>query len=212
MEIGELLEREVRSKAKEIISEAEERASSIIKSAQEQKEKLLEEYTRRAQEGFMREYNLAISKAKQEATKLILQEQLEILRLAKDIAKESLLEKIRDEETYKEIMKGLVDEAIKYMKREVEVRVNPRDKILVEEVLKELSSEWVMNPPENISVWDVDLKTWKVVEDERVWAGALFFDKKRNFILNNDLLMRLERAFNTLLEEFKGELEIEKGT
>ncbi len=212
MEIRELLEREVRSKAKEIISEAEERASSIIKSAQEQKEKLLEEYTRRAQEGFMREYNLAISKAKQEATKLILQEQLEILRLAKDIAKESLLEKIRDEETYKEIMKGLVDEAIKYMKREVEVRVNPRDKILVEEVLKELSSEWVMNPPENISVWDVDLKTWKVVEDERVWAGALFFDKKRNFILNNDLLMRLERAFNTLLEEFKGELEIEKGT
>ncbi len=212
METRELLEREVRSKVKEIVSEAEERASSIIRSAQEQKERLLEEYTRRAQEGFMREYNLAISKAKQEATKLILQEQLEILKLAKDIAKESLLEKIRDEEAYKEIIKRLVDEAIKYMKREVEVRVNPRDKVLVEEVLKELSSEWVMNPPENISVWDVDLKTWKVVEDERVWAGALFLDKKRNFILNNDLLMRLERAFNTLLEEFKGELEFEKGT
>jgi Archaeal/vacuolar-type H+-ATPase subunit E len=211
VEIKELLEREVRSKVKEIVSEAEERASYIIRSAEEEKEKILEDYRRRAQEGFLREYNLAISRAKQESMRMILEEQLNILNLAKEKAKEKLREAIKEREFYKGVIKRLVDEAIIYMKRDVEVRVNPKDKELVETVLKELPSEWVINPPENVSAWDVDLKTWKVVEDDGVWAGALFVDKKRNFILNNDLLMRLERAFNTMLEEFKGELEIEEG-
>jgi len=211
VEIKELLEREVRSKVKEIVSEAEERASYIIRSAEEEKEKILEDYRRRAQEGFLREYNLAISRAKQESMRMILEEQLNILNLAKEKAKEKLREAIKEREFYKEVIKRLVDEAIIYMKRDVEVRVNTKDKELVETVLKELPSEWVINPPEDVSAWDVDLKTWKVVEDDGVWAGALFVDKKRNFILNNDLLMRLERAFNTMLEEFKGELEIEEG-
>jgi Archaeal/vacuolar-type H+-ATPase subunit E len=210
VEIRELLEREARSKVKEIISEAEERASSILRSAEEEKERVLEGYKIRAQEGFLKEYNLAISKARQEATRMILQEQLEILKLAKEKAKEKLKETINDRETYKEVFKNLVDEAIRYMKRDVEVRVNPMDKGLIEEVLRELPSEWVMNPPQDFSVWDVDLKTWKVVEDDKVWAGALFVDKRRSFILNNDLLMRLDRAFNTMLEEFKGELGVEE--
>jgi len=211
VETRELLEREVRSKVKEILSEAEERASSIIRSAQEQKENLLNEYRKRAQESFLREYNLAISKAKREAMRIILQEQLEILALAREKAKEKLKEIVKDRESYKEILRMLVNEAIIYMKKDVEMRVNPKDKDLAEEVLRELPSEWVMNPPESFSVWDVDLKTWKVVEDERVWAGALFVDKKRNFILNNDLLMRLDRAFNTMLEEFRKEVALEEG-
>lgn len=209
MEIRELLGREVRSKVLEIISIAEGRASEILKSAERKKEEILQTYKPRAEEVFNREYISIISRAQREGSKKILEVQREILNLAREKAEKILKEIVEDRERYADIMKNLVEEALKYMKNNVEVRVNPRDKEIAESVIRELPSEWVINPPKNLSVWDVDMGTWKVVEDESVWGGMVFVDKGRNFILNNDLKVRLERAYNLMLEEFKGELEVE---
>ncbi len=209
MEVRELLEREVRSKVLEIISVAEERASEILNTAERKKEEILQTYKSRAEEAFKKEYLSIISRAQKESSKKILEVQREILNLAKERAEKILEGIIEDKNRYAEIMKNFVEEALKYMKNNVEVRVNPRDKELAESVLKELPSEWVINPPKTVSVWDVYIGTWKVVEDKGVWGGMVFVDKGRNFILNSDLKVRLERAYNLMLEEFKGELEVE---
>lgn len=209
MEIRELLDREVRSKVLEIISHAEERASEILNTAERKREEILQNYKPRAEEAFKKEYFSIISRAQREGSKKILEVQREILILAREKAEKMLKEISEDKDRYTEVMKYLVEESLKYMRNGVEVRVNPRDKELAESVLKELPGEWIINPPKTVSVWNVDMGTWKVIGDESVWAGMVFVDKERNFILNSDLRVRLERAYNLMLEEFRGELEVE---
>lgn len=209
MEVRELLEKEVRSKVLEIISSAEGRASEILNTAERKKGEIIQNYKPRAEEAFKKEYLSIISRAQKEGSKRILEVQKEILNLAREKAKSMLEKIIEDRDRYAEIMKNLVEEALKYMGNYVEVRVNPRDRELAENVLRELPSEWVMNPPKTVSVWDVDMSTWEVVGDESVFGGMVFVDKRRNFVLNSDLKVRLERAYNLMLEEFKGELEVE---
>ncbi len=209
MGIKELIHREVRFQAKKVVSEAEERASLILQKAEEERRKIVNEYRPVAEDTYRQTYISIISKAKKEASKKVLTAQKEILDEARRVALENIKSRIRSKASYTEILKNLVEEAIPYMKSDVEIHVNPGDVDVVKEIISELPEEWVINPPKDITVWDVNINTWEVVPDENVWAGLVFVDKRRKFVLNNDLKVRLETAYRMMLEKFKGEVEIE---
>ncbi len=209
MDVLKLLDREVRDKVESIISEAERRASLILKDAERKRYEIVERYRPVAEEVYKGAYQAVLSKAMLKSKKLILEAQEEILKEAKRVALQEVEKVIEDRERYEEMLKSLVEEAIHYMKNNVEVRINPRDVDIMESILKDLPKEWVINPPKYVGSWDVDMNTWNVVPDESVWAGALFVDKTRNFILNSDLKVRLERVYNQMLERFREEVDVE---
>lgn len=210
MDVLKLLDREVRDRIESIKSEAEKRASLILKYAERKKYEILERYRPLAEDAYNSSYQSVLSKAILKSKKLILEAQEEILKEAKRLALQEVEKVIEDRKRYEEILKSLVEEAIHYMKTDVEVRTNPRDVDMMKKILKDLPKEWVINPPKNVDSWDVDMSTWNVVPDKNVWAGALFVDKTRNFILNNDLKVRLERVYNQMLERFREEVDVER--
>ena len=132
---------------------------------------------------------------------------MEILREARQKALGELMEVVKDRKRYRDVLKRLVEETLAYVGEDAVVYANPRDVDLVKEVLRELPQEWVMKPPGDVHMWDVDVAKWEVVADENVWAGVVVRDRGRNFILNNDLSVRLDRAYQSLLEEFRKEVE-----
>jgi len=210
VDVLKLLDREVRDRIESIKSEAEKRASLILKDAERKKYEILERYRPLAEEAYNSAYQSILSKAILKSKKLILEAQEKILKEAKRLALQEVEKVIEDRKRYEEILKSLVEEAIHYMKTYVEVRTNPRDVDMMKKILKDLPKEWVINPPKDVASWDVDMNTWNVVPDKNVWAGALFVDKTRNFILNNDLKVRLERVYNQMLERFREEVDVER--
>lgn len=203
----ELVEREVRQTAERLLKEAYERASRILNKAEIEADDILREHRPLAHSVYTQSYHSFLSDYYSKAKAKILSAQMEILREARQKALGELMEVVKDRKRYRDVLKRLVEETLAYVGEDAVVYANPRDVDLVKEVLRELPQEWVMKPPGDVHMWDVDVAKWEVVADENVWAGVVVRDRGRNFILNNDLSVRLDRAYQSLLEEFRKEVE-----
>ena len=203
----ELVEREVRRAAERILSSAYERASRILHKAEIEADDIIREYRPLSESVYTQSYHSFLSEYYNRAKALILSAQVEILREARERALRELGEVVKDRNRYRDVIKRLVEETLNYVGKEATVYVNPRDEELVREVLRELPQEWVLKPPKDVHMWDVNVAEWEVVPDDSVWAGVVVRDRERNFILNNDLAVRLERAYQSLLESFRREVE-----
>ncbi len=203
----ELVEREVRRAAERLLGSAYERASRILHKAEIEADDILREYRPLAESVYTQSYHSFLSEYYNRAKALILSAQVEILREAKERALEELGRVVEDRNRYRDVIKRLIEETLNYVGKEATVYVNPRDEGLVKEVLRELPQEWVLKPPKDVHMWDVNVAEWEVVPDDSVWAGVVVRDRERNFILNNDLSVRLERAYQSLLESFRREVE-----
>ncbi len=203
----ELIEREVRRAAEKILQEAYERASRILHKAEIEADDILREYRPLADSVYTQSFHSYLSEYYNRARAEILSAQIRILNGARKRALEELSSIVEDRKRYRDILKRLIEESLEYVGKRATVYVNPRDEGLVREVLKELPQEWVLKPPKDVHMWDVNVAEWNVVPDDTVWAGVVVRDEERNFILNNDLSIRLDRAYQSLLEEFRKEVE-----
>ncbi|NPB04721.1 MAG: hypothetical protein GXO39_10000 [Thermotogae bacterium] len=203
----ELIRREVRRQVERILNEAYERASQILHRAQLEVEDILNDYRLLADSTYTQSYHSFLSHYYSQARAKILRAQIEILASAKSEALEALRGVVEDRNRYRDVLKRLLEETVPHMGQNVSVLVNPRDADLMREILKELPQEWVLRPPKDVQMWNVDLSKWNVVEDEGVWAGLKVKDEDRNFILSNDLAERLEKAYQSMLESFRKEVE-----
>ncbi|NPA79464.1 MAG: hypothetical protein GXO29_00215 [Thermotogae bacterium] len=207
MRLKELIEGEVRRRAERILMEAHERASLILHKARLEADDIIREHRPLAQSTYEQSFHSFLSRYYTEAKAKVLSAQMEVLKEARRRAMESLSEIVADRPRYRDLLKRLVEATLGYIGKSAAVHVNPRDVELVREILEELPQEWVLKPPKDASMWNIDVSAWEVVPDESVWAGVVVRDRERNFILNNDLSVRLERAYQSLLEDFRKEVE-----
>ncbi len=206
MELKALVEREVRNRAAEILREAEERASRILRRAEVEAAEVLSEYRPVARNAYTQSLHSHLSRYYTQAKERVLGTQMSLLNEAREEAVKSLKEVVENRERYADLLKRLIEETLNHITGRATIYVNPRDVELVRDILAELPQEWVMKPPKAPGMWNVNVEEWEVVGDERVWAGVVIRDAERNFILNNDLMVRLERAYQMLLEEFRKEV------
>lgn len=172
--------------AERILEEARSRASSIIEDAKRQVPSILSYYTKRAHRWIELERQRRLGLAQLKVNEAFLNAEYEILRKVLENLREEIVDKLKDESTYKGYMENLLREIFSENSfEEPVVRVNPSDVKLVESLLGEMGIGAKVQP------------------DESVEYGIVVEDGERGFVIYNTLDTRLERVSRIISEEIR---------
>lgn len=184
-EVREILFNIAKREAEGIVKEARSKAEEIMKEADREAEKMLEDERNKLKTQLEIERSKRIGVAERMAKEKVL---IAEHKIVEEVVKETLegLSKLRGNvNEYKRVLTHLIEEALVMQEGDIEIHVNPEDKILIEGVIS-----------------DMGLKL-KVVPDESVNLGIVLYDTSRGFVVYNTLEERLEKAKGLLLENLK---------
>jgi len=176
--------------AEEIVREAQKRAESIIKEAEEKKRAIIEEERRKILSELGLEVKLA--EARREARLIIARTKHEIVEELKKNIRELL--DTMSEDVRRNSLKKLLLESLNELRtcgfsvENIVIHVSPRDKKIIEEVLREM----------NIKA--------SIIEDQRITGGVVLSTPGGEVYIDNTYETRLERILRSVLSElFKAE-------
>jgi V/A-type H+-transporting ATPase subunit E len=185
----EELKRVILEKAKleadEIVKEALEKAKSIIRDAEEKKRAIIEEERKRVLGELGLEAKLA--EARREARLIIAKTKQEIVEMLKKNIKElldNMSEEYRKVSLKKEILESLNElKTCGFSVENIIIHVSPRDKNIVESILREI----------NINA--------TIIEDQRISGGIILSTSSGEVYIDNTYETRLEKVLRSILPE-----------
>lgn len=185
----EELKRVILEKAKleadEIVKEALEKAKSIIRDAEEKKRAIIEEERKRVLGELGLEAKLA--EARREARLIIAKTKQEIVEMLKKNIKElldNMSEEYRKVSLKKEILESLSElKTCGFSVENIIIHVSPRDKNIVESILREI----------NINA--------TIIEDQRISGGIILSTSSGEVYIDNTYETRLEKVLRSILPE-----------
>ncbi len=177
---------EAKKKAEEIIENARREAEEIIREAEELWKKKAEEERAKIINKAKEEANVVLAEARRKARMIVAEAKYSIITSIIEDSWKKIENITKDKEIIQKSLKNLLKETIKFIPKETKFKivVNPRDRVIVEEIVNEL-----------------DISDRALIEEDKTIHGGLKIILEDGTIIDNTYETRLKRLKEAFIKE-----------